>query len=273
MRKQFQLPGKFLRNYVDRYWSWESSNLQECGLPRMIPGSGLELIFNFSNLFKLETASGHIADLTRSNILCLRHTPIKLGQKGPVDFMSIRFRAGAFRHFCGVPQAEMIDVFPSAEDLWGRDGVEFEDRIFTAKNRDKKIEIIEKTLLRYFGRYHKEDKRINYAVETLYYSRNDIKPEDLANQLNVSVRQFQRLFHEAEGITPKYFRRISRFIAVLKNLLLNKKKEYLWLALDNGYYDQAHFCHDFKEFVGDSPSSFLNEKNFMSHFYNTKLPR
>ncbi|MBI5042911.1 MAG: hypothetical protein HZC10_03595 [Nitrospirae bacterium] len=37
------------------------------------------------------------------------------------------------------------------------------------------------------------------------------------------------------------------------------------IALDAGYYDQAHFCREYKEFSGTTPSRKID----MSHFYNT----
>jgi len=58
---------------------------------------------------------------------------------------------------------------------------------------------------------------------------------------------------------------------VLKPLLINKEKHYLSTALDKGYFDQMHFIKEFKYFMRCTPSGFLQEKNFMSHFYYPAL--
>jgi AraC-like DNA-binding protein len=54
-------------------------------------------------------------------------------------------------------------------------------------------------------------------------------------------------------------------------LLLQRKRKYLDVALEHGYYDQSHFLKEFKNYVSEYPTSFLQEQNFMSHFYNEKL--
>jgi AraC-like DNA-binding protein len=41
----------------------------------------------------------------------------------------------------------------------------------------------------------------------------------------------------------------------------NAKVNWAGLAVDCGYYDQAHFIDDFKNFSGFTPLSYLSRKN------------
>jgi AraC-like DNA-binding protein len=53
-----------------------------------------------------------------------------------------------------------------------------------------------------------------------------------------------------------YFR-VRRFRQVLAAIGEGLPVEWARIALDAGYFDQAHFIHDFKAFSGISPSAYV----------------
>jgi AraC-like DNA-binding protein len=79
--------------------------------------------------------------------------------------------------------------------------------------------------------------------------------DDLAAATGRSPRALQRLFREYVGVTPKW---------VLRRLRLQEAAERMaggagdWaaLAVDLGYFDQAHFINDFRRVVGRSPAEY-----------------
>jgi AraC-like DNA-binding protein len=46
---------------------------------------------------------------------------------------------------------------------------------------------------------------------------------------------------------------VFRFHKVLKQVHGNREPDWVGVALDCGYYDQAHLIHEFQEFAGVSP--------------------
>jgi AraC-like DNA-binding protein len=84
-----------------------------------------------------------------------------------------------------------------------------------------------------------------------------LRVEQLAERLGRSPRALQRLFREYVGVTPKW---------VLQRLRLHEAAERMmdgagdWaaLALDLGYFDQAHFINDFRRVVGRSPGEYAS---------------
>ena len=72
----------------------------------------------------------------------------------------------------------------------------------------------------------------------------DIKIKNLARAINLSERQLQRRFKKAVGLRPKEFAKIRKIRAAVIQLLL-QKKDYQDVIYNTGYYDQAHFIHDF----------------------------
>ncbi|MGZ5220708.1 MAG: helix-turn-helix domain-containing protein, partial [Chitinophagaceae bacterium] len=69
----------------------------------------------------------------------------------------------------------------------------------------------------------------------------------------------ERKFVSAIGLSPKQLSRVVRLQATLKMLEQQNFGSLTSLAYENGYYDQAHFIKDFKEFTGTSPKFFFSE--------------
>lgn len=98
---------------------------------------------------------------------------------------------------------------------------------------------------------------VQRAIAHLEGMRGTADLEWLAAQANVSERQFRRLAVARTGLAPKQLARILRFRHALARLRGAKRGELTALALECGYYDQAHFIHEFRQFSGESPVRFL----------------
>lgn len=257
-------PNQYLRPYVSRYWLWEN----EPSLPQILPGTGTELMFHYHAPFVGENQKEERFVVPACHILSPRYGRYRINPNKNYGFISVRFRAGAFRHFCRQSSTDLIDSFIDINDIWGKKGKEFGNRMLGAKSLEERIIIIESFLMEFLSMYQHSPSWLDTAVHKVYGAA---KLQEISSDLFISDRQLQRKFREAVGVSPKTFQRISHFERVLKHLLLNKKQEYLPSALEHGYYDQSHFIKDFKTYVGEYPSLFLQDQNFMSHFYNEKL--
>jgi len=74
---------------------------------------------------------------------------------------------------------------------------------------------------------------------------------EVARQLGISLRQFQRRFVGGIGITPKLFCRMQRFQQVVR--AMDDTVSWTDTAIRSGYYDQAHLIRDFRQFTGTTP--------------------
>jgi AraC-like DNA-binding protein len=94
------------------------------------------------------------------------------------------------------------------------------------------------------------------AVSLAIEQRGLVRVDDLAAHVRLGARQFERRFQEQVGLSPKLFLRILRFQEVL-NAIRYGLDATSWadVAAAHGFYDQAHFIHDFKGFVGESPAA------------------
>jgi AraC-like DNA-binding protein len=68
-------------------------------------------------------------------------------------------------------------------------------------------------------------------------------------------------------MSPKQFSKISRLQAALKLIGQGAFNNLTDLALEAGYYDQAHFIKDFREFTGVSPKQFYADSLKLSALF------
>ena len=74
----------------------------------------------------------------------------------------------------------------------------------------------------------------------------------------LSARSMQRLFRRYLGVTPKWVLQRYRLHAAAERIA-GGEGDLARLALDLGYFDQAHFIKDFKALVGRTPAGYAEE--------------
>ena len=79
----------------------------------------------------------------------------------------------------------------------------------------------------------------------------------LAGELGWSHRRLIDRFREGIGLAPKTIGRVLRFERVSRMLQQVEEPRLAEVALDCGYYDQAHLNRDFRQFAGTSPGQYL----------------
>jgi AraC-like DNA-binding protein len=79
--------------------------------------------------------------------------------------------------------------------------------------------------------------------------------EEAARAAGLSVRQLQRLFHDAFGIGPQEYLIKTRVLAAIR-LLRGTDRGLAEIALDCGFCDQSAFTSHFRRCVGTTPSRF-----------------
>jgi len=100
---------------------------------------------------------------------------------------------------------------------------------------------------------------IRDAIGFIDRQYGQIKLSQFYQRYSHSSRRLQMLFEESIGLSPKKYSRLKRFHYAVS--LLTPAKSLTSLALDAGYYDQAHFVHEFRAFSGTHPRQFLQESN------------
>lgn len=131
---------------------------------------------------------------------------------------------------------------------------EIEDKLCAATSNPQRIRIVEQFLTsRLQG--EKYDPVVDNAIRLIKARRGTMSIKELLVRIPLSIDAFEKRFRRLTGATPKQFSYIVRMNSIIEQM--SGTKSLAEIALDAGYYDQAHFTKDFKTFTGQTPREFL----------------
>lgn len=106
------------------------------------------------------------------------------------------------------------------------------------------------------------------AIDKIDQSNGVAKLKELAESLQVSQRQLQRLFKKRLGITPKDYCKIVRVNSYLLDILSNNEKiDYIDLVIKYNYHDQPHLINEVKAIANLSPKKLIEYRDTLYHSY------
>ena len=97
---------------------------------------------------------------------------------------------------------------------------------------------------------------VNRVVDEVMADRALTLVKDLSGRFRIGPRRLQRLFATYTGVPPKWVIRRARLHEAVERLDQGDDVDLALLARDLGYFDQAHFAHDFRAAVGHPPAAY-----------------
>src|SRR5262249_7309271 len=134
-------------------------------------------------------------------------------------------------------------------DLWGSKGLTLRERLLAEITIAGKIRLLEAALLENCARPIDRTPMVTAALNLLHSNRA-LQIADLSGELGVNARRLTRTFAVEVGLTPKLYARVLRFQRVIESSHPVDSVDWTSMAVDHGYFDQAHFIRDFKEISG-----------------------
>jgi len=174
-----------------------------------------------------------------------------------VSVMGVAFRAGGAFPFLRMPAGELRDTDVSLDALWGRAGVGLRERVLEAATHQARFQVLEQALLAELARGFARHAAVRFALRQFTAAPQTATIASVSERIGLSPKRFIQVFRDETGFTPKVFCRIRRFQRALDRMGGGRNVDWASVALDSGYFDQAHFNHDFRAFSGLNPSSYL----------------
>ncbi|WP_440135551.1 AraC family transcriptional regulator [Chitinophaga sancti] len=237
------IPSPALQPYIDGFRIIESEALV---INRVLPGIVPVLALRLKGSTSSENAS-----LPEFMVSGLRKTPRLIQYNAGTTNLLILFKEGGINAFFNIPANELFNESISLDHLAE---ISFlEDQLGKAQDNDQCIAIAEKFLLQQF-RSSSTDLLIKEATSAIRQQQGNLSITQLASSLYISQDAFEKRFRKVIGTTPKQFATLVRMQAIVKSPV---PKDLTNLALEAGYFDQAHFNKAFKQFTGLTPSGFF----------------
>jgi AraC-like DNA-binding protein len=243
-----------LAPYVKCIWSFESLG-RPCGeaRERILPDSCVELVFHFHDPYRTYFANGESALQPRSFVVGQMRQFLEIAPEGRAGLLAVRFFARGAYLFFQRPLSEVAAGVVDLQDLWRSRAREWTERIALARDMAERVRFLERILLSLLRGNGRTRPAVDRALRLIEASRGRLRIDDLADAVGVSNRHLTRQFQSAVGLTPKAFGRVARFLHAVELLAAKKHAALADVAHDCGYYDQAHFIHEFRELAGMSP--------------------
>lgn len=125
------------------------------------------------------------------------------------------------------------------------------------------VELVEVFIRERLPEHDEKVGMINRIVDCIIADREIRKVEDIVSRFNVSRRTLQRMFVRYVGVSPKWMVWRYRLQQAADRLADGEAVSWPEMALDLGYFDQAHFIKGFKALVGVPLAEYV--KNVGSH--------
>ncbi len=259
MNYQVYEPVPELQPFVKCIWTLEEEKNSSPVRQRIVPDGCMEMIFHYGDLYRQYFEDGTSIIQPRSFIFGQITKFIEIAPTGVSGVVAARFLPDGLMPFLNIPVSALENRAVDLADIFGEKGKQLESTVITATNNQQRIELISSFLLSLLADPKTIDTITKTCVEVILASQGQLNVIELADKMNTNRRNLERKFTAAIGMSPKQLSRAVRLQATLKMLEQKKFGSLTSLAYENGYYDQAHFIKDFKEFTGISPKLFFTD--------------
>jgi AraC-like DNA-binding protein len=178
--------------------------------------------------------------------------------RGRSTVFGIKFQPGGFRPFMKGHVSALLNRTVIARQVLGSRISELEAAWISPTSTPQKMIGVCNRFFR--ARLPKADPAVELATSTVALILKDpeIKSVDsLAEHTQIPKRSLQRLFREYVGVNPKWVIRRYRLHELVAQLDSGKHLDLAQVALELGYFDQAHLINDFRSVVGHSPRKYV----------------
>lgn len=182
----------------------------------------------------------------------------KLGGRGHGAVVA-RLHLGTAESVLGTSAAAIAERIVPLEDLWTpAEARRLTERLFETRDTTDAAALVERAIAERLAaaRTRREPKHLALAAAARL---SRARVGEVAAALAVSERHLRRVFHEAVGVGPKAFTRLTRFHRALRAARRDGHAGWASIATAAGYYDQAHLIAEFRAIAGAPPRAFLEE--------------
>lgn len=261
-------PGEGLSRYIKCYWTLQGDESPAApARERIFPDGCMEWIFQYGDLFTKHTAGGTVLQ-PRSFVHGQLKRYIEISPTGRTGVFSVRFRPHGLRPFIGRDAGGLAGEMVPTHTLWGEAGAGLERSVLQAETAEVRIRLVEAFLLARLDDSADPGGTVHRCVEAIEEQAGMVSVDHLAADACLGRRQLERKFMEHVGLTPKLLARIVRFNHVLRLIEQREYDSRARLAQEGGFYDQAHFVKDFRDFTGLNPATYFSEDLDLVKFFN-----
>lgn len=266
---QISKPHPSLAGVVKGYWTLRrcSSTGQE-HIQRIVPSGLPSLDFYFDDV--PQTINSNITVVDNTVLTGQLNTWYDIRVPKNLTIFSVILQPAGINQLLRQPASELFNRNISLRMLINDMADRLEDKLYTAGSFAERVRSTEQFLLEMILKSEADNNapRIKHVMELIDRSAGRITIEMLASEACFSRKQFERVFIESIGMSPKKFLRVVRFqhAVHLRSRLQHISLTKLGYAC--GYFDQSHMIREFLSLTGMTPGEYFQDCEAYSDYFS-----
>jgi AraC-like DNA-binding protein len=264
-----RVPSPPLDRFIATIWFCQSEP-RPFALERVLPNGATQLIVNLkedrTRMYHPESGAMTDGSGTVLSGISTRYGVIDTAEQECVA--GICFRPGGTAPFFRVPAPLLRDTGVPLECLWDRRrAVRLREQVLAAVSPAEKLDALERAMAEAWTA-SAGDPAVDFALDAFAHRPQAANIAAVADSIGLSPKRLVERFKTAVGFAPKRYCRILRFQRALKCVEGGRRVDWTQIAVDCGYFDQAHFVHDFRSFAGITPTGYdTGRTEFRNHVH------
>jgi AraC-like DNA-binding protein len=254
-------PGPALSGLVSCLWSLRDAPRHD--RERIVPTGTVELVVNLQEdeirIYGPPGTGGTCRRFRGAVVSGCYSSPFEIDTREHASIVGVHFRPGGAARLLGLRPGEIADAHVGLDEVWGPRATQLRERLCASSAEQERFRILEEALTARLPRGPHERSAVRAALSAL--DRPGVAVGAVARQLELSRRRLIEIFTEDVGMTPKRYARVRRFQRALALATRSPTPTWTQLALECGYFDQAHLCREWAELTGVSPGELLALRN------------
>ena len=186
----------------------------------------------------------------------VRTEPITIPSGTNSSMMVITFKKGMAAPFFPFPMNEISDSVVDADLVWGNGFVSLREKLVETRDIVTRFRILEDFLITKFAAKMTLNSCVEFAVREMSERPDEVSIARMNNKIGYSQKHFTEMFRKQVGVNPKAYLKIMRFQKAVRTIDAEYNIDWGTVALECGFYDQAHFINDFKHCSGFTPEQY-----------------
>lgn len=270
MSFQSAKPSWPLSLFIKQYWAIENCvPTGQTHIQRIVPSGLTELTFYLNDRPNSLDKGKDISD----NVILSGHLKgyYDIAVSGKLSMFSVSFMPLGIYMFMNMPADELYDLNVPFRFIFPEIANQLEDQLYEADSFSEKVIVTERFLKGLLNNRTKSYSldRITKSIDTIKESKGLIEINALSDITCLSRKQFERLFSNIVGISPKQYLKTIRFQWSLHYKHQHPATPLTEIAYISGYYDQAHMINDFKSLSGMTPGQYFKDCDPFSDYFNS----
>jgi AraC-like DNA-binding protein len=235
------------------------SHLWHCDGPlvdrreRVLPNGRFELVLALGDRHH-RVDDARTSPLPAASFGGMRTRPLVLDHPGRCDTLGIVLTPAGAYGLLARPLCETDGATLDARDLIRETDV-LASRCAEGGTPADRFAVVARWLANRFARGKAPDPAIAWMAAQIERGGSELRVGALRKETGLSKARLIGRFREQIGAPPKLYARLVRFRHVL-DALARPDVRLTDVALDAGYYDQAHMTTEFRELAGITPTAF-----------------